>query len=354
MFVFKPGASQWSRLLSSMLVGLLLELAPTGVAHADPAEPSDYQSVIVAVTPSTDAIRLHLIGDGSLVELHVRPGSEVIVDGYRGEPYLRVEVDGRIEENLRSPATYLNRSRLGGSVPDSADPGLPPQWKTVATDGSYAWHDHRTHWMGGDPPPGTRPGDQVQTGRIRLLVDGAPVQVTVATYWLGEPSRTPLVLGAAAGAALLLGSVLLRRRLVWPLLAVSVAALAIGWWQYRSLPAETGPLVSWWLLPAIAVTSAVAASALGHRLLAHALAVLAALELAVWVYVRRAAAVRATIPTDAPFWLDRATMAATAIVATVVTVAGVVAMMSSPTTRRWPARERPAPNEGCNNPTQNG
>jgi hypothetical protein len=55
---------------------------PTDVAHADPAEPSDYETVIVAVTPPTDTIRLQLIGDGSFLEIHVRSGVEVIVIGY--------------------------------------------------------------------------------------------------------------------------------------------------------------------------------------------------------------------------------------------------------------------------------
>ena len=45
--------------------------------------------------------------------------------------------------------------------------------------------------------------------------------------------------------------------------------------------------------------------------MSYALVLLAALELAVWVWVRRDGAFRALIPTDAPYWLDRGVMAAT-------------------------------------------
>ena len=51
--------------------------------------------------------------------------------------------------------------------------------------------------------------------------------------------------------------------------------------------------------------------------MSYALVLLAALELAVWVWLRRDGAFRAVIPTDAPFWLDRGVMAATAVVAVV-------------------------------------
>ena len=88
--------------------------------------------------------------------------------GYRGEPYLRFNADGMVDENLRSPTRADNESRYGGSSSaGSARPGdVAPQWAQVATDGSYAWHDHRAHWMSPQPPTGER-GTEVLTGSCR-------------------------------------------------------------------------------------------------------------------------------------------------------------------------------------------
>ena len=64
--------------------------------------------------------------------------------------------------------------------------------------------------------------------------------------------------------------------------------------------------------------------------MSYALVLLAALELAVWVWLRRDAAFRAIIPTDAPFWLDRGVLAATAVVAVVAARRRRVAMFRLP------------------------
>ncbi len=37
-------------------------------------------------------------------------------------------------------------------LPAHADPPAEPEWETIATEGSFQWHDHRTHWMGTQPP----------------------------------------------------------------------------------------------------------------------------------------------------------------------------------------------------------
>jgi hypothetical protein len=200
----------------------------------------------------------------------------------------------------------------------------------VATDGTYAWHDHRAHWMSTQRPVGFRPGEQVQSSTVPLVVNGAPVEVAVSTTWLPEPSRLPLAIGAVVGGVLVLLALLRRRRSAYVLLAATVAAGAIGWWQYRSLPAQTGPLAVWWVLPAVAAVSTLVALLLGRRLVSYALLLLAAMELAVWVWLRRDGAFRALIPTNAPYWLDRGVMAATAVVALAAAIGAAVGMFRAP------------------------
>ncbi len=306
-------------------------LAPAGVAGADPAGPTDFETIVVSVTPPSEAIDVDVIGGDSFLQLTAAPGNEVIVEGYQQEPYLRFRPDGVVEENRRSPTTYLNASRYGGDdVPAGADATLPPDWQPVGSGGRYAWHDHRIHLMQPGTPADRAPGDQVQAATVAMDVNGEPVDVAVAVYWLPAPSRVPLAIGAAIGAGLVILAVVTRHRLGWPLLAVAVAAAGIGWWQFSSLPSETGPLLVWWLLPAIATVSVVVALALGRRLVASALVLLAALELGAWVVLRREGVWRALIPTDAPFWLDRSVMAATVVVAVAAAIGAVLAMFRAP------------------------
>jgi hypothetical protein len=319
------------------LIGALVVLAaagvvaPGGVVHADPAGPTDYRSTITAGEPATPGIEVSIVGGDSFLRIVAAPGVDVVVLGYQQEPYLHIRPDGVVEENQRSPAAYLNADRYGtGTPPAGADPALAPNWQQVGAGGAWAWHDHRSHWMSPDPPDGAVPGAPIQTSTVPLVVDGAPVTVTVSTAWLAAPSRMPLAVGAAAGLAAVVLAVARRARLAWALLAVSLAAAGVGYWQYASLPSETGPLLVWWLLPAVAAGSLLLAVLLGRRLVAYALVLLAALELAVWVWLRRDAAFRAIIPTDAPSWLDRGVLAATGVAAVAVAAGAAIALFRLP------------------------
>ena len=316
--------------LVAVAIGVVAALAPAGVAFADPAGPTDYGSQITSIEPPAPEIDVEIVGGDSFLRLVVEPGNEVVVTGYAQEPYLHVDPAGVVTENQRSPATYLNASRYGATAPAGADPTLPPDWKIVATGGAYSWHDHRAHWMSPHPPAGVARGGEVQSSTVPIVVNGTPVTIKVVTTWLPEPSRLPLAVGAAVGGALVLLALFWRRRTGVALLVVALAATGIGWWQYASLPAETGPLLVWWVLPAVAAVSLLIALALGRRLVSYGLVLLAALELAVWVWLRRDGAFRAVIPTDAPFWLDRGVMAATAVVAVSAAIAAGVAMFRLP------------------------
>jgi hypothetical protein len=318
------------RTLAGLAVVVVAVSVPAGAALADPAGPTDYASHITSIAPNPGGFRVEIIGGDSFLRLVASPGTDVVVEGYAQEPYLHFRPDGVGEENQRSPATYLNKSRYGAAAPAGADPSLPPDWTTVATGGTYAWHDHRAHWMTTQDPVGFQPGEQIQSSTVPILVNGTMVSIGVATTWLPEPSRLPLGIGAAAGLALVVLALFRRRRLGIVVLVTAVAAAGIGWWQYRSLPTETGPLLVWWLLPAVAAASALVALVLGRRLVSYALVLLAAMELAVWVWLRRDGAFRALIPTDAPYWLDRGVMAATAIVAAVAAIGAAVAMFRLP------------------------
>jgi hypothetical protein len=187
--------------------------------------------------------------------------------------------------------------------------------------------------MSPQPPVGER-GTEVLTGVVPLQVDGTDVRVSVAVFWEREPSRVPVVGGAVIGGFAVLIALSARHRIAWVLAITGAAAAGIGWWQYVSVPPETGPSSIAWLLPAVAAASAVVAVTLGRSLVSHALVVLAGLQLVLWVFVRRDGLTKALLPTDAPFWLDRGVTAAAAVVGAAGIIAGVLGMM------RLPAAER--------------
>lgn len=309
---------------SAMVLAILLAIVPPPPpAAADPAGPTDYRSEVLAVDPPVPGLGVGFVGGDSFVELTAPPGREVVVAGYDGEPYLWFRADGAVLENQRSPATFLNDDRFAAvPLPASVDPAAAPAWEQVATGGRYAWHDHRTHWMGPQPPSGAEPGARILEAALPLTVDDEPVEVAVASYWLGGASsgdRVAAATGAlAAAAAVGAASVWAGGRPALALLA-GVGALALGVVAHRSIPPETGPSPALWAVPALAVLAAAAALALGRRrtpgsvrrpLLAEALVAVAGLELALWAWLRREALLRAVIPTDAPEALDRAAIAA--------------------------------------------
>ena len=312
------------------ICGAVAMLGPAGVAHADPAQPTDYSTEIVGVEPVTPSIAVGVIGGDSFIELTVERGTDVVVLGYWGEPYLRFNSDGTVEENQRSPTVAENESRYGGSSETNpADADAESQWAKVASDGSYAWHDHRAHWMSLDPPPGER-GDEVLTGVIPLEVNGSDVKVSVAVTWEQVPSRVPMVAGAIIAGFAVLIVLSARHRVAWVLIVTGAVAAGIGWWQVVSVPAETGPSSISWLLPAVAAAAAVVAVTLGHSLASYALVAVSGMQLVLWAFLRRDGLVKAQLPTDAPFWLDRGVTAAVAVVGVAGVVAGLLGMVRLP------------------------
>lgn len=298
-------------MFGAVLAALAFLLFP-GTALADPAGPTDYLSEIQSIQPAIDSIRLQVLGGDSFIQLRVDAGTEAYVVGYQGEQYLRFDADGTVFENQNAPSTFINDDRYGGAVPPArATADAEPDWKQVASNGQYSWHDHRAHWMQAIRPIGKQVGDQIVEGVIPLVVDGADVDVTVISTWEPEPSPLAAVAGAVGGLVLGgLAVVAWRSRRGWALAVLPVAAIALvaGVLQFVSLPSETGPRIVWWVLPAIALVAAIVGVVADRRhatFVARASALVGGVQLVVWGIIKRDGLTAALIPTDAPAWLDR-------------------------------------------------
>jgi hypothetical protein len=298
-------------------LGLLV--AGAEPAAADPPQPTDYRSTVGEIDPDVDGVRAEIVGGDAFLELTVDEGTEVTVEGYSGEPYLRFGADGTVEHNTRSTATYLNEDRDGAvELPAQADDTAEPVWEQVATGGTFAWHDHRIHWMGGSRPPGVRPGDVVQSWTVPIAVDGTPVDVRGTLVLVDGVNPLPWLVLTVVGAAAV---VVLARRWPWApaagVLLGAGAALTAGWGEYPTAPAGSGanplllavPLVG---LLAAAVGLAVTLTARNggegpaRGLVGTAATLAGAAAVVGWALLRLEVLWTPVLPTDLPAGADRA------------------------------------------------
>lgn len=316
------------------LLGFVVWCFLPGTALADPAGPTDFRTTVVGITPATDVVRLSVVGGDSFLWIEVDPGHSVLIFGYDREPYLRIGSDGAVDQNRRSYATYYNEDRFGlATIPATVDNDAEPDWERVGSGGAWAWHDHRAHWMGTEPPIGLVAGESLPDQVVPILVDGTEVAVELRTTLVEPPSRLLVVVAAVFGLAVgLLGVLLGRASTTLVTLVGSMSGLVVGLAQWWSLPAETDRQVTWWLLPVLATLAVlVAVASYGRsRSTLLALTLLAGLQITTWSVARRQVLVRAILPTDLPAGLDRGLTAFSLTLAIVVVVATTRRLLARP------------------------
>jgi hypothetical protein len=216
--------------LGALVVGIVgATAAPAGAHGLGGLSPTNYESVLRSVRPAVPGLHVQITDLGTKVELTNDGAREVVVEGYDGEPYLRVGPRG-VFENTRSPATYLNRSTtITKSPPKSANADATPVWRRVSTGHTASWHDHRAHFMGGDDPPDVaRHPDQrrvVDNWTIPMRVGTETVAARGQLIYVPPPSPWPWVVGAVLLAALV---VVLSRTRAWrTVFVVALAALTL-------------------------------------------------------------------------------------------------------------------------------
>jgi hypothetical protein len=208
---------------------------------------SNYHTDVLDITPPVPGLTVRVLEAGNQLELTNRSGQEVVVLGYRSEPYLRVGPTG-VYENQRSPSAYANRfANAPNRIPAELDPAAPPQWRRIRNQPDAVWHDHRTHWSGPDPPAvaadrGHRqvvvPSWQIplRLGQRTALVEGDIV-------WVPGPAPWPWVLLAVVAFAAVLAAGW-RRQLGLLALLVAVAVAADMAHTIGVFAASTAPVLA--------------------------------------------------------------------------------------------------------------
>jgi hypothetical protein len=191
----------------------------TGNPINDQGSSYEYRSNITSVNPDVPGLSLQVLEFADRLVLTNHTGQTVTIFGYSGEPYARVLANGTAEQNVRSPATYLNTNFYADvTVPPSANASAPPQWAVVDRTGQFEWHDHRIHWMSPVVPP------QVKDKSKRTLIFNWQVPIEVGTrkgtidgqlFWTPENSKASPVVIALGGAIVVFGLLfvlIVRRR----------------------------------------------------------------------------------------------------------------------------------------------
>jgi len=196
-----------------------LVAAPLAAAHGGGGG-NGYTSAVQKIVPAVAGLRVQVIQGDDQLKLTNDTGRQVTVLGYGNEPYLRFD-SGRIEVNLHSPAYYVNRDRYGKTgVPPDASEQAPPKWQQIGNGPTYAWHDHRIHWMSTIAPPVVKadPGKphHVFNWKVPARVGSSAVTIAGSLDYAPPPASSSVAVYAGIGAGvvliLLLGGWFLFRR----------------------------------------------------------------------------------------------------------------------------------------------
>jgi hypothetical protein len=172
------------------------------------------------VTPTSRGSEIQVLNRDDRLLLTNTSGKDVVIDGYKNEPYARVLADGTVELNTNSPAYYLNDDRYANvKVPSGIDGKDPPRWKEIDQAGRFEWHDHRMHWMAKSTPAQVH-DQKVKTKvfdwTIPVAIDGARGRIAGTLYWTPLPGGSaPLgtIFGVTAILIVLcIGLIVVRRR----------------------------------------------------------------------------------------------------------------------------------------------
>jgi hypothetical protein len=190
---------RWLLAVAAAAVALVILTAAPAMAHGRGSDASNFESRITA-DPQIDGLEWSVVNGDEYLRLDNTSDREVLVLDYQGRPYLRIGPDG-VLRNRNSEATYSNEDRFGQTAaPPDIDPTAEPDWEQLSDRPSYAWHDHRIHWMATADPPNvaTDPDSQqvVLEWAVPFEVDGEAHEVAGELWWVPGGSALAWLLPA--------------------------------------------------------------------------------------------------------------------------------------------------------------
>ena len=209
----------------------------TAAAHiAGGASPTNSRSAVTEIRPTGSGVGVTVGLGGQFVRVSDRGAEEIVVLGYRGEPFLRLSGQG-VQVNPRS-TTAEQTGQLPPTEGQSANTG--EQWVQLTDGDSVAWTDARVD--GRSLPEGAS-----ESWTLPLVVDGRPVTILGMRTGLAAPSPWPwvAVLGLVAAAVARLGRVRGWHRPVAAATVAGVLAFGVHMLGSGAAPQPGGPFSGW-------------------------------------------------------------------------------------------------------------
>ncbi len=247
------GPSAWSRegmrgfahavalaVLAVVLAGLFALINPApAAAHiaGGGGSPSNYRTVVTAIRPAVPTMGVTVGIGGQWVRVTNQGAAEIMVTGYRGEPFLRLSQNQVQVNELSSTAAETGQTR---GTPASENPAAAPRWVQLREGDSATWTDARL-----DAP--ADPARASGSWQLPLIVDGQQVTVFGTRDQIPPPSPWPwvgaLVLLAAAVAAI--GWIRNWHRPMAAVVAVGILAFVLHLLGTGFAPQQGGPVFGW-------------------------------------------------------------------------------------------------------------
>ena len=196
--------------------------------------PTNYRTTVTAIQPAVPTVAVTVGLGGQWVRVTNQGAAEIVILGYRGEPFLRLSQNQVQVNELSSTAAETGQTP---GTPPSADPA-GPRWVQLREEDSATWTDARI-----DPESAGASG----SWELPLVVDGQ--QVTVLGTWelIPPPSPWPwvaaLMLLAAAVAAI--GWMRSWHRPMAAVMGVGILAFVLHLLGTGFAPQQGGPVFGW-------------------------------------------------------------------------------------------------------------
>lgn len=207
---------------------MLVASASPASAHGEASvEPTNYRTDISGLHPADPRIKVTTADIGTRLVLENTSNVEVVVMGYDGEPYLRIDERG-VFENVRSPARFLNRSlKPSSDVPSDADPTASPRWRKVSSGSTARWHDHRAYWMSPRAPAAVTRDPQrkhvvIDNWEVPIRVGGRRAVIEGDVRWVPGPLPIYWLMAAVASFAVVF---LVHRVMAWRVVALGTVGV---------------------------------------------------------------------------------------------------------------------------------
>ena len=226
----------------------LLSVLPFPAQHmgsGDSVQPRDTVSIIDSVKPALpDGVEVDIVGSDTFVRVH-SVGHDVMVTGYKNEPYMHITTTGDVFVNDGSQTTLINGNRYGNVDTSSFVESPSPVWRKIGTNGTAMWHDHRVHWMSPKQPAPIDSIGTVLEWKVSMSVDGVATTVAGTLFLREKASMLWWLAGFAALLCTVVLSVRRRREFFAVTFLMSMVGVVVGVMQFVGLPdgARITPLI---------------------------------------------------------------------------------------------------------------